>query len=146
VSLQPGGGLELIICCFHARFTALISTERLKCHLASESKTTALGCEIKKVKYAFTLISYSCWHLGCFKCKASHSYHNDHNMMLHCESSALFCAPCVFQAGDKHYHPSCARCRCNQMFTEERRCICKVSQHTWVFFLTVMKIYCFFKG
>lgn len=25
----------------------------------------------------------------------------------------------VFQAGDKHYHPSCARCsRCNQMFTE----------------------------
>lgn len=23
------------------------------------------------------------------------------------------------QAGDKHYHPSCARCsRCNQMFTE----------------------------
>lgn len=26
---------------------------------------------------------------------------------------------CPWQAGDKHYHPSCARCsRCNQMFTE----------------------------
>lgn len=33
--------------------------------------------------------------------------------------SSPFCALCVFQAGDKHYHPSCARCsRCNQMFTE----------------------------
>lgn len=27
--------------------------------------------------------------------------------------------PLFLQAGDKHYHPSCARCsRCNQMFTE----------------------------
>lgn len=27
--------------------------------------------------------------------------------------------PLLLQAGDKHYHPSCARCsRCNQMFTE----------------------------
>lgn len=33
--------------------------------------------------------------------------------------SGLFCARFFPQAGDKHYHPSCARCsRCNQMFTE----------------------------
>lgn len=47
--------------------------------------------------------------------------------------SSLFCALCAFQAGDKHYHPSCARCsRCNQMFTEgeemylqgEHTCLC----------------------
>lgn len=32
--------------------------------------------------------------------------------------SSWFCV-LGFQAGDKHYHPSCARCsRCNQMFTE----------------------------
>uniref|UniRef100_A0A3Q3F754 Actin binding LIM protein 1a n=1 Tax=Labrus bergylta TaxID=56723 RepID=A0A3Q3F754_9LABR len=74
------------------------------------------------------------WHLGCFKCKACSKVLTGEYIIaapLHLPflqaslififpvMSALFCAPCVFQAGDKHYHPSCARCsRCNQMFTE----------------------------
>lgn len=47
------------------------------------------------------------------------------------------------QAGDKHYHPSCARCsRCNQMFTEGEEMylqgkddsIPKQGDQTWSFF------------
>lgn len=59
--------------------------------------------------------------------------------------SSLFGTLCVFQAGDKHYHPSCARCsRCNQMFTEgeemylqgERIHLWKLSYSTFGYFLT----------
>ncbi|NP_001121228.1 uncharacterized protein LOC100158300 [Xenopus laevis] len=36
-----------------------------------------------------------------------------------CEACHDFITGKVLEAGDKHYHPSCARCsRCNQMFTE----------------------------
>ncbi|XP_042636978.1 actin-binding LIM protein 1 [Orycteropus afer afer] len=36
-----------------------------------------------------------------------------------CEACHQFITGKVLEAGDKHYHPSCARCsRCNQMFTE----------------------------
>ncbi|CAH2323164.1 actin-binding LIM 1 isoform X14 [Pelobates cultripes] len=36
-----------------------------------------------------------------------------------CEACHEFITGKVLEAGDKHYHPSCARCsRCNQMFTE----------------------------
>ncbi|TNN61316.1 Actin-binding LIM protein 1 [Liparis tanakae] len=38
---------------------------------------------------------------------------------VQCEACHQFITGKVLEAGDKHYHPSCARCsRCNQMFTE----------------------------
>ncbi|XP_018618158.2 actin-binding LIM protein 1 isoform X5 [Scleropages formosus] len=75
------------------------------------------------------------WHLGCFKCKAcgkvlSGEYISKDGMpycekdyQIHfgvqCEACHQFITGKVLEAGDKHYHPSCARCsRCNQMFTE----------------------------
>lgn len=37
----------------------------------------------------------------------------------HDQKQIKYFLPLLLQAGDKHYHPSCARCsRCNQMFTE----------------------------
>ncbi|XP_078500008.1 actin-binding LIM protein 1 isoform X13 [Lissotriton helveticus] len=75
------------------------------------------------------------WHLGCFKCKAcgkvlSGEYiskdgapycEKDYQVLfgVKCEACHQFITGKVLEAGDKHYHPSCARCsRCNQMFTE----------------------------
>lgn len=75
------------------------------------------------------------WHLGCFKCKACNNLltgeyiskdgapycEKDYqiNFGIQCEACHLFITGKVLEAGDKHYHPSCARCsRCNQMFTE----------------------------
>ncbi|XP_066515223.1 actin-binding LIM protein 1-like, partial [Hoplias malabaricus] len=75
------------------------------------------------------------WHLGCFKCKAcgkvlSGEYiskdgapYCERDYQIHfgvqCEACHQFITGKVLEAGDKHYHPSCARCsRCNQMFTE----------------------------
>ncbi|XP_028845668.1 actin-binding LIM protein 1 isoform X32 [Denticeps clupeoides] len=75
------------------------------------------------------------WHLGCFKCKAcgkvlSGEYiskdgapYCEKDYQIHfgvqCEACHQFITGKVLEAGDKHYHPSCARCsRCNQMFTE----------------------------
>ncbi|XP_035389550.1 actin-binding LIM protein 1 isoform X50 [Electrophorus electricus] len=75
------------------------------------------------------------WHLGCFKCKAcgkvlSGEYiskdgapYCERDYQIHfgvqCEACRQFITGKVLEAGDKHYHPSCARCsRCNQMFTE----------------------------
>ncbi|TST98572.1 Actin-binding LIM protein 1 [Bagarius yarrelli] len=38
---------------------------------------------------------------------------------VRCEACHQFITGKVLEAGDRHYHPSCARCsRCNQMFTE----------------------------
>nr|XP_043902431.1 actin-binding LIM protein 1a isoform X5 [Solea senegalensis] len=75
------------------------------------------------------------WHLGCFKCKACSKVltgeyiskdgapYCERDYQLHfgvqCEACHQFITGKVLEAGDKHYHPSCARCsRCNQMFTE----------------------------
>ncbi|XP_046885690.1 actin-binding LIM protein 1-like isoform X5 [Hypomesus transpacificus] len=75
------------------------------------------------------------WHLGCFKCKScgrvlTGEYiskdgapycEKDYqiNFGVQCEACHQFITGKVLEAGDKHYHPSCARCsRCNQMFTE----------------------------
>ncbi|CAG05175.1 unnamed protein product, partial [Tetraodon nigroviridis] len=75
------------------------------------------------------------WHLGCFKCKACSKVltgeyiskdgapycERDYqiNFGVQCEACHQFITGKVLEAGDKHYHPSCARCsRCNQMFTE----------------------------
>uniref|UniRef100_A0A673YAG2 Actin binding LIM protein 1a n=1 Tax=Salmo trutta TaxID=8032 RepID=A0A673YAG2_SALTR len=75
------------------------------------------------------------WHLGCFKCKACQKVltgeyiskdgapYCEKDYQIHfgvqCEACQQFITGKVLEAGDKHYHPSCARCsRCNQMFTE----------------------------
>ncbi|XP_055976570.1 actin-binding LIM protein 1 isoform X3 [Sorex fumeus] len=75
------------------------------------------------------------WHLGCFKCRScgkvlSGEYiskdgapycEKDYQVLfgVKCEACHQFITGKVLEAGDKHYHPSCARCsRCNQMFTE----------------------------
>ncbi|XP_053730545.1 actin-binding LIM protein 1a isoform X2 [Synchiropus splendidus] len=75
------------------------------------------------------------WHLGCFKCKACSKVltgeyiskdgapYCEKDYQTHfgvqCEACHQFITGKVLEAGDKHYHPSCARCsRCNQMFTE----------------------------
>ncbi|XP_042192888.1 actin-binding LIM protein 1 isoform X11 [Callorhinchus milii] len=75
------------------------------------------------------------WHLGCFKCKACGKVltgeyiskdgapycEKDYQTLfgVKCEACDEFITGKVLEAGDKHYHPSCARCsKCNQMFTE----------------------------
>nr|XP_045006757.1 actin-binding LIM protein 1 isoform X8 [Jaculus jaculus] len=75
------------------------------------------------------------WHLGCFKCKSCGKVltgeyiskdgapycEKDYQGLfgVKCEACYQFITGKVLEAGDKHYHPSCARCsRCNQMFTE----------------------------
>lgn len=75
------------------------------------------------------------WHLGCFKCKVcqrvlSGEYiskdgvpycEKDYQIQygVQCEECQKYITGKVLEAGDKHYHPSCARCsRCNRMFTE----------------------------
>ncbi|XP_054975587.1 actin-binding LIM protein 1 isoform X5 [Sorex araneus] len=75
------------------------------------------------------------WHLGCFKCRSCGKVltgeyiskdgapycEKDYQVLfgVKCEACHQFITGKVLEAGDKHYHPSCARCsRCNQMFTE----------------------------
>ncbi|XP_072574876.1 actin-binding LIM protein 2 isoform X18 [Paramormyrops kingsleyae] len=75
------------------------------------------------------------WHLGCFKCQVCNKVLNaeyiskdgvpycemDYHAMygIQCESCKKYITGKVLEAGDKHYHPTCARCaRCDQMFGE----------------------------
>uniref|UniRef100_A0A3Q3LZ04 Uncharacterized protein n=1 Tax=Mastacembelus armatus TaxID=205130 RepID=A0A3Q3LZ04_9TELE len=75
------------------------------------------------------------WHLGCFKCKAcrkvlSGEYiskdgvpycERDYQIQfgVQCDTCQQYITGKVLEAGDKHYHPRCARCsRCDKMFTE----------------------------
>ncbi|XP_062417989.1 actin-binding LIM protein 2 isoform X6 [Pungitius pungitius] len=75
------------------------------------------------------------WHLGCFKCKVCNKVLNaeyiskdgipfcemDYHAMfgIVCESCKKYITGKVLEAGEKHYHPTCARCaRCEQMFAE----------------------------
>ncbi|XP_041123077.1 actin-binding LIM protein 2 isoform X7 [Polyodon spathula] len=75
------------------------------------------------------------WHLGCFKCKICNKVLNaeyiskngipycevDYHAMfgIQCEHCKKYITGKVLEAGDKHYHPSCARCvKCDQMFGE----------------------------
>ncbi|KAL4660934.1 actin-binding LIM protein 2 isoform X6 [Arapaima gigas] len=75
------------------------------------------------------------WHLGCFKCQICNKVLNaeyiskdgvpycevDYHAMfgIQCENCKKYITGRVLEAGDKHYHPTCARCaRCDQMFGE----------------------------
>ncbi|XP_076856050.1 actin-binding LIM protein 2 isoform X4 [Brachyhypopomus gauderio] len=75
------------------------------------------------------------WHLGCFKCKVCNKVLNaeyiskdgipycemDYHAMygIQCENCKQYITGKVLEAGEKHYHPTCARCvRCDQMFGE----------------------------
>uniref|UniRef100_A0A672MAP9 Actin-binding LIM protein 1-like n=1 Tax=Sinocyclocheilus grahami TaxID=75366 RepID=A0A672MAP9_SINGR len=99
----------------------------------SASNCAGCGRDIKNGQALLALDSQ--WHLGCFKCKAcgkvlsgeyiskDGSPYCEKDYQIHfgvqCEACHQFITGKVLEAGDKHYHPSCARCsRCNQMFTE----------------------------
>ncbi|XP_041437509.1 actin binding LIM protein family member 2 L homeolog isoform X11 [Xenopus laevis] len=91
------------------------------------------GLEIKNGQSLVALEKH--WHLGCFKCKTCGTplkaeyiskdgipycemdYHAKFGIKCdHCEK---FITGRVLEAGEKHYHPTCARCvRCSQMFAE----------------------------
>ncbi|XP_058652129.1 actin-binding LIM protein 1a isoform X5 [Onychostoma macrolepis] len=97
------------------------------------SSCAGCGRDIKNGQALLALESQ--WHLGCFKCKACAKVltgeyiskdgapycEHDYQVLfgVQCEACQQFITGKVLEAGDKHYHPSCARCsRCNQMFTE----------------------------
>ncbi|XP_039991288.1 actin-binding LIM protein 1-like isoform X4 [Xiphias gladius] len=97
------------------------------------SNCTGCGRDIKNGQALLALGGQ--WHLGCFKCKAcskvlSGEYiskdgvpycERDYQIQfgVQCEACQKFITGKVLEAGDKHYHPSCARCsRCDKMFRE----------------------------
>nr|XP_055031143.1 actin-binding LIM protein 1 isoform X26 [Misgurnus anguillicaudatus] len=101
--------------------------------ISTSSNCAGCGRDIKNGQALLALDSQ--WHLGCFKCKVcgkvlSGEYiskdgapYCEKDYQIHfgvqCEACHQFITGKVLEAGDKHYHPSCARCsRCNQMFTE----------------------------
>nr|XP_034364424.1 actin-binding LIM protein 2 isoform X10 [Arvicanthis niloticus] len=91
------------------------------------------GLEIKNGQALVALDKH--WHLGCFKCKTCGKLLNAEYIskdgLPYCETDyhtkfGIRCDGCekyitgrVLEAGEKHYHPSCALCvRCGQMFSE----------------------------
>nr|XP_020847799.1 actin-binding LIM protein 2 isoform X12 [Phascolarctos cinereus] len=91
------------------------------------------GAEIKNGQSLVALDKH--WHLGCFKCKTcgkqlnaeyiskdgvpycEADYHTKFG--IRCDSCGKYITGRVLEAGEKHYHPSCALCvRCSQMFSE----------------------------
>ncbi|XP_045384127.1 actin-binding LIM protein 2 isoform X11 [Lemur catta] len=91
------------------------------------------GTEIKNGQALVALDKH--WHLGCFKCKTCGKLLNAEYIskdgLPYCEADyhtkfGIRCDGCekyitgrVLEAGEKHYHPSCALCvRCGQMFAE----------------------------
>ncbi|XP_066549320.1 actin-binding LIM protein 1 isoform X2 [Amia ocellicauda] len=101
--------------------------------ISSSSNCAGCGRDIKNGQALLALERQ--WHLGCFKCKACGKVltgeyiskdgapYCEKDYQIHfgvkCEACHQFITGKVLEAGDKHYHPSCARCsRCNQMFTE----------------------------
>ncbi|XP_052007430.1 actin-binding LIM protein 1-like [Xyrauchen texanus] len=97
------------------------------------SSCAGCGRDIKNGQALLALESQ--WHLGCFKCKSCAKVltgeyiskdgtpycERDYQVLfgVQCEACQQFITGKVLEAGDKHYHPSCARCsKCNQMFTE----------------------------
>uniref|UniRef100_A0A8C4RPM9 Actin binding LIM protein 1a n=1 Tax=Erpetoichthys calabaricus TaxID=27687 RepID=A0A8C4RPM9_ERPCA len=101
--------------------------------ISSSSNCAGCGRDIKNGQALLALDRQ--WHLGCFKCKVCNKVltgeyiskdgapYCEKDYQIHfgvkCEACHQFITGKVLEAGDKHYHPSCARCsRCNQMFTE----------------------------
>ncbi|XP_073540749.1 actin-binding LIM protein 1 isoform X14 [Phyllobates terribilis] len=101
--------------------------------LSAPSSCSGCGRDIKNGQALLALDKQ--WHLGCFKCKScgkvltgeyiskdgSPYCEKDYQVLfgVKCEACHEFITGKVLEAGDKHYHPSCARCsRCHQMFTE----------------------------
>ncbi|XP_062436656.1 actin-binding LIM protein 1 isoform X10 [Rhea pennata] len=101
--------------------------------MSASSNCAGCGRDIKNGQALLALDRQ--WHLGCFKCKACGKVltgeyiskdgapycEKDYQVLfgVKCEACHQFITGKVLEAGDKHYHPSCARCsRCNQMFTE----------------------------
>ncbi|XP_069835827.1 actin-binding LIM protein 1 isoform X5 [Dendropsophus ebraccatus] len=101
--------------------------------LCAPSSCSGCGRDIKNGQALLALDKQ--WHLGCFKCKScgkvltgeyiskdgSPYCEKDYQVLfgVKCEACHQFITGKVLEAGDKHYHPSCARCsRCHQMFTE----------------------------
>ncbi|XP_067393056.1 actin-binding LIM protein 1 isoform X6 [Emydura macquarii macquarii] len=101
--------------------------------VSSSSNCAGCGRDIKNGQALLALDKQ--WHLGCFKCKACGKVltgeyiskdgapycEKDYQVLfgVKCEACHQFITGKVLEAGDKHYHPSCARCsRCYQMFTE----------------------------
>ncbi|XP_040411671.1 actin-binding LIM protein 2 isoform X12 [Cygnus olor] len=91
------------------------------------------GSEIKNGQSLVALDKH--WHLGCFKCstcgKLLNAEYISKDGIPYCETDyhakfGIRCDNCekyitgrVLEAGEKHYHPTCARCvRCGQMFAE----------------------------
>ncbi|XP_069833480.1 actin-binding LIM protein 2 isoform X8 [Dendropsophus ebraccatus] len=91
------------------------------------------GLEIKNGQSLVALEKH--WHLDCFKCKTCGVHlkaeyiskdgipycEMDYHAMfgIKCDHCEKFITGRVLEAGEKHYHPTCARCvRCNQMFAE----------------------------
>ncbi|XP_055502885.1 actin-binding LIM protein 1 isoform X4 [Leucoraja erinacea] len=101
--------------------------------IVSSNNCAGCGRDIKNGQALLALEQQ--WHLGCFKCKSCENVltgeyiskdgapycEKDYQTLfgVKCEECDKFITGKVLEAGDKHYHPSCARCsRCNQMFTE----------------------------
>ncbi|XP_051883457.1 actin-binding LIM protein 1 isoform X8 [Pristis pectinata] len=101
--------------------------------IVSSNNCAGCGRDIKNGQALLALEHQ--WHLGCFKCKSCGKVltgeyiskdgapycEKDYQTLfgVKCEDCDKFITGKVLEAGDKHYHPSCARCsKCNQMFTE----------------------------
>ncbi|XP_038256024.1 actin-binding LIM protein 2 isoform X19 [Dermochelys coriacea] len=91
------------------------------------------GSEIRNGQSLVALDKH--WHLGCFKCKTCGKLLNaeyiskdgipycemDYHAKfgIRCDNCEKYITGRVLEAGEKHYHPACARCvRCSQMFAE----------------------------
>ncbi|XP_075713696.1 actin-binding LIM protein 2 isoform X2 [Rhinoderma darwinii] len=104
-------------------------------HFSIQSLRNCGGCglEIKNGQSLVALEKH--WHLDCFKCKICGVHlkaeyiskdgipycEMDYHTMfgIKCDHCEKFITGRVLEAGEKHYHPTCARCvRCNQMFAE----------------------------
>ncbi|GAB5578800.1 actin-binding LIM protein 1 isoform X19 [Prionailurus iriomotensis] len=118
--------------------TASVNCVRSQCRPALKKPPAPANCagcgrDIKNGQALLALEKQ--WHLGCFKCKSCGKVltgeyiskdgapycEKDYQGLfgVKCEACHQFITGKVLEAGDKHYHPSCARCsRCNQMFTE----------------------------
>nr|XP_033805929.1 actin-binding LIM protein 2 isoform X2 [Geotrypetes seraphini] len=103
------------------------------CQSRSLRNCGGCGLEIKNGQSLVALDKH--WHFGCFKCKTcgtllnaeyiskdgvpycEKDYHTKYG--IRCDHCEKYITGKVLEAGEKHYHPTCARCvRCHLMFAE----------------------------